>query len=87
MGDSTGQFSRPKGAAVDPAGRVYVVDGIFDNIQIFDQTGRLLMPLGEAGSKAGEFWLPNGIAIRRDGEILVADSYNHRVQVFKYVGP
>jgi hypothetical protein len=63
-----------------------VIDGLFDNMQIFDPAGRLLLNVGEAGTRPGEFWLPNGIAIRRNGEILVADSYNHRVQIFKYVG-
>ena len=87
LGDSPGQFSRPKGVAVDSFGHIYVVDALFDNVQIFDAGGRLLLSLGETGGRAGEFWLPNGIAISRKNEIYITDCYNHRLQIFKYVGP
>ena len=73
--------------AVDSLGSVYVLDALFDNLQIFDRSGRLLLNFGETGGQPGQFWLVNGIAITRENEILVADSYNHRIQVFKYVGP
>jgi sugar lactone lactonase YvrE len=62
------------------------MDAAFDNLQIFDTKGRLLLAFGENGSLPGQFWLANGIAINRSNEIFVADSYNRRVQVFKYVG-
>jgi DNA-binding beta-propeller fold protein YncE len=70
---------------VDPAGHVYVVDAVFDNVQVFDGQGRLLMDWGESGPAPGEFWLPNAIVISRDNEIYVADSFNHRIQVFRYI--
>jgi DNA-binding beta-propeller fold protein YncE len=73
--------------SVDPQGHIYAVDALFDNIQIFDNTGRLLLTLGGSGSQPGEFWLPNGIAISPNNEIYATDAYNHRVQVFQYVGP
>ena len=63
-----------------------MVDALFDNFQIFDQSGRFLLDVGGAGSKSGEFWLPAGIAIDARNQIFVADAYNHRVQVFQYVG-
>ena len=84
-GDSPGHFGRPKGVAVDQAGHIYVADALFDNIQVFDISGRLLMVWGETGAEAGEFWLPEGIAVNQMNEILIADSYNQRVQVFKYL--
>jgi DNA-binding beta-propeller fold protein YncE len=87
LGDGSGQFSRPKGAAVDGLGHVYVIDAMFDNVQIFDMKGVFLLNFGQAGAQPGEFWLPNGIAINRANEIFVADSYNRRIQVFKYIGP
>jgi DNA-binding beta-propeller fold protein YncE len=62
------------------------VDALFDNVQVFDDQGRLLLNWGESGSSPGQFWLPNGIAISRDNDIYVADSYNRRIQVFKYTG-
>jgi DNA-binding beta-propeller fold protein YncE len=72
--------------AVDAAGHLYVVDAMFDNFQIFDPTGKLLLNVGQTGSGPGGFGLPNGIAIGADNKIYVADAFNHRVQVFKYIG-
>jgi sugar lactone lactonase YvrE len=86
LGDSPGQFGRPKGIAVDSEGRLYAMDAAFDNMQVFDDQQRLLLTVGETGSQPGQFWLANGIALTRDQEIFVADSYNRRIQVFKYVG-
>jgi DNA-binding beta-propeller fold protein YncE len=72
--------------AADTFGHIYVADAVFDNIQIFDLSGRLLLNLGEGGTGPGEFGLPAGIAIGADNRIYVADSYNRRVQVFQYLG-
>jgi DNA-binding beta-propeller fold protein YncE len=62
------------------------VDALFDNFQIFNPAGQLLLNVGEAGVGPGGFGLPNGIAISADNRIYVADAFNHRVQVFKYLG-
>ena len=56
LGDSFGQFARPKGIGVDSEGHVYVVDSAFNNVQIFDETGRLLLflvGLGTRGASSG----------------------------------
>jgi sugar lactone lactonase YvrE len=73
--------------AVDQFGHVYVVDALFNNLQIFDLSGKLLLIVGGSGTAPGEFALPNGIAIGADNRIYVADSLNHRIQVFQYIGP
>ena len=86
MGDSSGSFSRPKGIAVDSFGHIYATDGVFDNIQIFNQKGEFLLSLGESGQKDGEFWIPSGMAIDKENYIYAADSYNQRIQIFRYVG-
>ena len=83
IGNVTGSFSRPKGVATDREGNLYVVDSLFDNIQIFDDQGRFLMHWGESGTEPGCFWLPRGIAIDIHDRIWVADAYNRRIQVFK----
>jgi len=70
--------------AVDREGHIYVVEGLHDVVQIFDQDGRFLLGFGEPGHSAGEFWLATGIAIAND-RIYVADSSNRRVQVFEYL--
>ena len=77
---------RQKGVATDRQGHVYVVDALFNALQIFDEGGRLLLSLGTLGRERGEFWLPTGIFVGEDDSIYVADSYNQRVQVFRYIG-
>ncbi|MEK6798620.1 MAG: hypothetical protein AABZ12_06630 [Planctomycetota bacterium] len=84
-GDAPGDLALPKGVAVDADGHVYVVDGRFENVQIFDPQGRLLLFFGEEGGAPGQFWLPGGIFIEPSGRIWICDSYNRRLQVFQYV--
>ena len=84
-GDGAGDFSLPKGVAVDSKSHIYVADAHFENIQVFDQEGRLLMAFGQEGPSPGEFSLPAGIAIDADDRIWVADSGNRRLQVFEYM--
>ena len=55
LGDSPGTFSRPAGIGVDSEGHIYVVDTAFNNFQIFNDEGRLLLWIGKAGRGAGEF--------------------------------
>jgi len=69
---------------VDSEGHIYVCDSQQDLVQIFDESGRLLLAFGENGSEPGQFWMPSGIFIDND-TIYVADTYNQRVQVFRYL--
>jgi len=85
-GDASGNLQRPKGVALDSDDNLYVVDALFDNVQIFNLKGQLLLAFGSAGAGPGEFALPAGIAIDQHDLIYVADAYNGRVQVFRYVG-
>ncbi len=84
-GNAAGDFSLPRGVAVDGEGHIYVVDSQFENVQIFDAHGRLLMAFGEGGEGRGQFSLPSGIAIDTRDLIWIADAGNHRVQVFQYL--
>ena len=72
--------------AVDPDGRIYVVDAIFDTVQIFDRNGEFLLNFGSSGTRDGMFWLPTGIYVDDNYRIYVSDSYNKRLQVFEYLG-
>jgi DNA-binding beta-propeller fold protein YncE len=66
LGDSPGEFARPKGVAVDRDGRVYVVDAAAQLVQIFDAEGKLLLFFGEPeGSEVG-LNLPAKVAIDYD---------------------
>ena len=85
-GDASGDLAMPKAVAVDPEGHIYVVDGRFENVQIFSPKGELLLFLGEEGTGPGQFWLPGGMWIEPGGRIWICDTYNRRVQVFQYVG-
>jgi len=85
LGDAMGDFSKPKGVAVDSQDHIYVADSQYDNIQIFDETGKLLLVLGSTGRSLGKFVLPSGIFIDGKDRIYVADSYNKRVQIFQYL--
>ena len=76
----------PKGVAVGRRGHIYVVDARFENVQVFDAQGRILMSFGREGWGDGEFWLPAGMCIDRQDRIWVADTYNCRVQVFEVLG-
>lgn len=84
-GNAAGDFSLPRGVAADGEGHIYVVDSQFENVQIFDVEGRLLMAFGEGGEGRGQFSLPSGVAIDARDRIWVADGGNHRVQVFQYL--
>ena len=62
-----------------------MVDARFENVQVFDRTGRLLLVFGEEGTGPGQFWLPAGIFVDPNDRIWVCDTYNRRVQVFDRV--
>ncbi len=76
----------PKGIAVDKASVVYVVDTLFDNIQLFNLTGGFLLTIGGQGTGHGEFWMPSGTFLDSQGKLYVCDTYNRRVQIFQVMG-
>ena len=85
-GNGAGDFSLPKGVAVDREGNLYVVDAHFENVQMFRADGRLLLAFGEEGVGRAQFSIPGGVAIDPDDRVWVADSRNGRLQVFQYLG-
>ncbi len=66
IGSGIGQFARPKGVAVDKQGRMYVVDSAFENVQIFDEQGNVLLFFGEPGNRMGNINLPVDVEIDYD---------------------
>ncbi len=84
-GDSSGQFSQPKGVAADTQGNVYVAGATIDRVQIFSRQGDFLLAFGGEGKGPGEFLMPAGLTIV-DDKIYVADSYNRRIQIFQFMG-
>ncbi|NOY61412.1 MAG: hypothetical protein GXO75_21065 [Calditrichaeota bacterium] len=55
-GRGFGQLNRPKGIAVDRNSHIYIVDASFENVQIFNENGDLLMFFG------GHYEGPGGTA-------------------------
>jgi DNA-binding beta-propeller fold protein YncE len=85
LGDQAGDFSRPKGIGVDSEGHVYVADAAFDNFQVFDENGQLLLFIGGAGVEPGYFEVPAGVFVDENDRVYVVDSLSSRVQVFQYL--
>ena len=65
-GNGPGQFTRPKGVALDREGNLYVVDAAFQNVQIFNRQGQLLMHFGGSYEGPGAMWLPAAVEISYD---------------------
>jgi hypothetical protein len=62
-GNHPGSFTRPKGIAVDRDQNLFVVDAAFENVQIFNSRGQLLMHFGGSYGGKGAMWLPAAVEI------------------------
>jgi hypothetical protein len=58
---------RPKGVAVDNKSNLFVVDAAFENVQIFNKDGRILMFFGGPYKKRGDMFLPADVTISYTG--------------------
>ncbi len=81
-----GNFSRPKGIAVDSDGNIYMTESYYDYLLIFNPDGDLLMAIGGSGQQPGEFSQPTGIWIDDRDRIFVSDMLNSRISIFQYLG-
>lgn len=77
FGNTPGQFVRPKGIAVDRSGILYAVDAGFENVQLFDAEGRILMFFGGPYKGRGDMWLPAKVIL----------DYDHLQYFQSYVDP
>jgi hypothetical protein len=66
-GTYAGQLMRPKGVAVDKESNLYVVDAAFENAQIFNNRGNVLMSFGGPYRSHGDMWLPVDVSISYSG--------------------
>jgi M6 family metalloprotease-like protein len=91
-GTGTGQFTQPRGVAVDAGGNVYVVEYGNNRVQKFTSTGTFITKWGRnggdgsSGTATGQFYHPEGIAVDSSGNIYVADTGNNRIQKFSSGG-
>ncbi len=80
-GVGNGQYSGPRGIAVDPAtGNLYVTEMWNDRVQEVSTSGAFVTKFGSAGTGPGRFALPMGVVVSSSGEIYVTDFENARVQ-------
>jgi DNA-binding beta-propeller fold protein YncE len=93
VGTGRGQFARPKGIAVDTAGVLYVVDAAFENVQMFDRSGQLLMHFGGAYQGPGYLYLPAKVIVDYDdvdlfrGYVDPRFDLDHLILVTNQYGP
>ncbi len=88
-GVNAGQFSHPRGIAVNPAtGHIYISDMKNNRIQIYkpetadNPEPQYLTQFGGPGKSQGSFNLPAGLCFDRKGHLVVCDDHNCRLQVF-----
>lgn len=98
LGIGEGQFKMANGIALDPSGRIYVVDSLDNCIQVFGADGTPLTIAGAApgkpansfgslGKGSGQLSQPTGIAFESlTGTLAVADTLNSRIQFFNTNG-
>ena len=85
-GSGDGQFSTPKGIAIDSSKNVYVVDSYNQRIQKFDANGIFIAKWGSRGTDYRQFNYPNGVALDSKDNVYVVDTDNNRIQVFSSNG-
>ena len=80
------EFEDARALAVDPRGRLYVVDAGRDVVEILDSTGGRIDVIGGSGTRVGEFDGPSDVDPTNGQLLLVADTYNGRIQRFSEEG-
>ncbi len=83
-GNGLGQFTRPKGVAVDKSSNLFVVDSGFENVQVFNPADKLLMFFGGTYKGPGYMWLPAKVVIDYDNLEYFRD-YVHESFSLKYL--
>ena len=85
-GDSNGAMFRPKGIGLDSEHNLYVVEGPWSMVQVFNREGQLLYYFGQEGDAPGDFIFPPDYLLIATTLIYVVDSFNRSVEVFRYFG-
>ena len=85
-GSARGQFTNPRGLALDPTGNLFVADVDNNRIQQFDNTGAFVREWGSTGSGFGELRGPLDVATHGTSAVFVADMRNGRVVTFSNTG-
>jgi sugar lactone lactonase YvrE len=87
-GREAGQFTKPRDAAIGPAGRIYVSDEKSDRprIQIFSPDGEFVRIFAEKGTAPGMLLRAHGMQFDAEQRLFVVDVDNARVNVYDREG-
>ena len=85
-GEEEYMFSRILDIDVDGDGRIYVAEGAYAHIRIFDESGKYLKSLGRKGQGPGEFQMPIYVQVTPQNEIMVHDYMAFRLSFFSMDG-
>ncbi len=78
-----GEFIKPRAAAIDAYGRLYIVD-YSARIQVYDTNGKYLGPTWTTPDWSGG--RPSGLSIDREGNLLVSDSHYSCIRIYDRQG-
>ncbi len=76
-----GRFSQPSGVAVSPDGRIWVVDCMRANLQVFDSTGALLSVVTGGVGGSSDWLYPSALASDGKGLFALAESGGNRIRL------
>lgn len=85
-GDGPELFGSVYDVAVDPAGRIYVLDQQAQEIRVFGADGTHLRTIGRKGGGPGEFAHAIGMRWDAEGRLWVVDTQNARYSAFDTAG-
>lgn len=84
LGKQLKEFVRfPTSLALDPQGRIYLVDRNGSKIVVLAQDGTYIGKFSDLGWKEGLLNHPSQICLTEQGGLVVADTSNNRVQIFR----
>ncbi len=86
VADIRKDFNQPTEVAIDPQGRVFVLDGANQQIKLFNAKWKYIRSIGRPGKGNGEFRNPVGMDVDSNGRLFVADTGNQRIQIFDNSG-
>jgi hypothetical protein len=85
-GEGPDVFGQVGDVAVDPAGRIYVLDAQAQEIRVFDAQGRYVRTLGRKGGGPGELRGATGMGFAPDARLWVVDPDAARYSVWDTAG-
>jgi hypothetical protein len=80
------QLGRVHALELDPAGRIYVLEGQAQELRVFGADGAHVRTIGRKGGGPGEFTQAIGMAWSPDGRLWVIDPQNNRISVIDTAG-